>query len=95
MKKIVFFAFSILLVISSCKKKPTSTGCYVCKWYKVVYSSYEVLAKPLYLYATDTICHENDGFINQYMQTHSYYDTLTNGHDTLTFVENSMQCNGQ
>ena len=95
MKRSLFLIICAVIVLGSCKKKPSSTYCYVCNRYQTTYSSYEVLAIPNHLYAIDTVCHMNDGEIALYVQTHSYYDTTKNSHDTLIYVDNSVQCDVQ
>jgi len=93
MKKTLFLFIAVLVLLASCQKKKTVTGCYACQWIKVQYSTYQVFNKQAVVYAIDTVCNMNSGLLTMYEQTHTYYDTLQNSHDTLTYVYNSMQCN--
>jgi hypothetical protein len=92
MKRTLFLIVAIVFALVSCQKKKTKTTCYVCKRYQTIYSSYPVLAHASAFLASDTLCNMNDGLLNMYVSTHSYYDTLKNSHDTLTFADHYVVC---
>ena len=92
---IILFIALLTLSIGACKKKPSSTRCYICERYELQYAPiFEWMGKPRQLVAVDTVCNMNEGRIAQYSKEHTYPDTVYRGthNDTIVVVIHSSIC---
>ena len=88
---ILFIAICILsagVLITACKKKSTSVGCYVCTTVTKIGSNIPVLDTN----GTGTLCNYNSGMVAFYIKTHTKTDTFYFYHDTVETKTYKVTC---